>query len=713
MSFFSFSPKVESVGSFYLVSGVPVKALEYDLRNNFGTSVIFTRLVTKVSSRSFKIHRFFMVELAWILDHLTSQRNPRTVARYAVGMLKYKQLFDEIKTKTWISSTFETWPSYNLEPMLKLFNFKPYPDQREFLEEYSRIKNGYQLRGTLLDAEVGSGKSITSLMWAEMISPGKIVVICPRGLVTSPWKLEIEKVYKNPPKYWSTLDGTNVLDHLDSKIFIIHIEQIRTSNWINVINAISKNGKEPIKVIVDECHNFNEPKSQQTQGLIEFCTHPGVSDVLEMSGTPIKAQGRETYALFCIIDKFFDVNVRDSFLKMYGRDNSYLNEMLAHRLGRIKFTINTISGMEAPPEPEIINVSFPGCEKFTLDNIRIEMMKYITDRIYFYRKMLPEYTKDWQAFVDQYRELVASDQGDIADLNRYLEIVKYFQVNGYNNFTDAHLSKFANKVEKRIEEQLRGEELKYFRHIKSAIKYVGLKIRGEALGNVLGKARMEAVRETIRHAGLPELINSVKKKTLVYTSYVDVIDELIIYFKEEGINASYVHGDNSKEIDTVVEKFATDPDINPLCTTFSTLREGKPMLMANQIILMNSPFRSYELKQTIARIHRRGQDEECFVRMINLDTGEKENITSRSIDIMEWSKAAVEQLLGGGKLPGANDLGQNLKAIGGLERYENSDITNFDDYFENMFQGVLDSVPETESRVQPKVKTKRTILDIF
>ena len=1025
-SYFTLSPKVEQEGSFYVVTGINTKSLEQDLKNNFGTSVIFNRLITRINARSFKIHKFFMVELAWILDHLTNQKNKRTVDRYYVGLFRYKQLYDEVKTKTWLETTYQTFPSYPVDEALKEFTITPYPDQRDFLEEYSRIKYGFQLKGCLLDAVVGSGKANplstkikipggwttmgkikvgdvitgadglpttvlavfpqgeqdiykftfhdgrvaeatldhvwtvwqeshsggywktmttkeiiekreisphfknqthiplikpelvedkkyvidpyamgallgdggftgggisftnsdefvvnklrerlgdhylvkeksgyrkysyrvttqpfraslqsvlkelelinklsvekhipeeymngsveqrwellrglmdtdgsadlspnkkgpreeanatpvfstssatlakqvqelvwslggvakctsripkftykgekkeglrayrvwiripnpkrcfslpkkmdrvpeenqyskqlkarivniefshreeaqciaidnesklyvindyvvthntpTSLIWSKMISKGKLFIVVPKGLVYSPWVNEINKVYKKPPKVWTSLDGTNILNHVDAEIFIIHKEPIRTESWELAIKTITKNGQLPAKVIVDECHNYNEHSSQQTKGLIDFCSHPYISDVLFMSGTPIKAQGKETYALFTIIDKFFDKNVRDNFLKMYGRDNTFLNEMLAHRLGRIKYTIPAITTMEAPPEPEVIKVSFPGAEAFTLNNIRTDMLTYITERVKFYKERMSTYKEDWLIYVNDFKERKWSDQSIQARVKTYVDYVNYFQTNGYNNFTDSDKSKFCANVEKEIESYLKGEDLHYFRHIKSAVKYVGLKIRGEALGNVLGKARMNAIKETIRHANLPKLIDSVKKKTLVYTSYVEVIKELEDYFKEVGLKSVSVYGNNSTEIDKVISQLADDPDTNPLITTFQTLREGKPMLMANQIILMNSPFRSYELTQTIARVHRRGQDEKCYVYLIDLDTGEEENITSRSIDILEWSREQVEQLLGGGKLPGVNELGVNTTAIGGFEQ---------------------------------------------
>lgn len=664
MEFFNFSPSVEKVGSYYVINGININAFELDLKSNFGTSVIASRMITKLNNRRFKIHQFFMVELAWILDHFTTNRNKRQVDRYRVGMFKYNQLYNEIKAKTWIETTFQDYPPYDVDKALRSFKLSPFPDQREFLDGYSRIKYGYQLRGCLLDAEPGSGKTYTSLVWSKMISPHKTIIVVPKHLVQTPWVSEMTyKYFKTAPKIWTSLDGTDPLNHTDAEYFIIYKENLRSREFDGLINVISKQGKEPIKVIVDESHNYNEHKSQQTQGLIDLCSNKFVSDVLFMSGTPIKAQGRETFALFTVIDKFFDKDVQTDFLKMYGRDNDFLSQMLAHRLGRIKFTITKVEGMGEAPEPVVVPISFPGAEKYTLTNIRALMMDFIEDRVAFYNKNMPGYISDWQKYVDNYRSWISGDQTEEALLDKYIETVEYFQKHGYNNFTDADKSKFAHSVEAKIEHELRGDDLKYFRHIKSAVKYVGLKIRGEALGRVLSRARIEAVRDIIRYAKLPEMISSVQKKTAIYTSYIDVIKELETYFEEQNIKSISIHGENSGDIEKVIKIVENDKEVNPLITTFNTLREGYPLLMCNQLIMMNAPFRSYETKQTIARIYRKGQDTECFVYLIDLDTGKEENITSRSIDIMEWSKEQVEILLGGGRLTMAG--GASTKAVAG------------------------------------------------
>jgi hypothetical protein len=134
--YFTLSPKVEQVGSFYVVTGINTKAFESDLRTNFGTSVIFNRLITRINARSFKIHKFFMVELAWILDHLTNQKNKRTVDRYYVGLFRYKQLYDEVKTKTWLETTYQTFPSYPVDEALKEFDNNIFDNSELFSYNY-------------------------------------------------------------------------------------------------------------------------------------------------------------------------------------------------------------------------------------------------------------------------------------------------------------------------------------------------------------------------------------------------------------------------------------------------------------------------------------------------------------------------------------------------------------------------------------------------
>lgn len=997
-NFFSFTPTISETNSYYIVSGVNFRDFEKDLKSAYGTTIIANKILKRLSSNRFQIHKFFTVELGWVLDDLVNNQSKSKQRYYRISLNTYRSLLEQVKNKTWLATTYADYPPYNIDKALNDFKFKPYLDQQAFLEAYSGIKHGFQLKGCLLDSVPGSGKALsvdadlltpngfikmgdvkigdtligkngqptrvtgvypqgvkqlykvvfkddrsveccedhlweikhsslvsvvttkelirylnkegskkklyvplmennynkdkednfkldpytlgvlignsrltptgtkfysgdrpvakavneslkqlgfklvrrdsvnyriikddndplafnnymeslgihslkstekqipneyiegsresryelirglvdslgaiekhnnvylnttskvlaeqfiylvrsiggtakmstkvpifsfngdlkkgklcyriltkvsdpkilfknsnnleklkdiptkpvldleivtiipsrkeqaqcisvdakdklfvcsdfivthntyTSLVWSRMVSPNKTLILVPKHLITDPWLDHLTPdgaryCFKKPPKVWVS---TSNIDPLKSgaEFYIFYKEQMRSDNWqgipfTKIVDTLSKNGAEPIKMIIDESHNYNEISSQQTQGMVRVASNPNISDVLSMSGTPLKSQGKETYPLFCIIDKYFDKYVREDFLKMYSRDNYFLNEMLAHRLGRIKFTINSISGMSNPPEPEIVKLKFPGVERFTLSAIRAKMVAYIQERILFYKANMSNYIYDFNNYLNAYEDSISQDKQALAELTKYRNIVAYFNKNGYNNFTDSDKSKYCKLIEVEIENGLRGEDLKYFRHIKSAVKYVGLKIRGEALGNVLGKARIEAIIESIDHLNLSQFVKLGIKKTLVYSTYIEAINYAYENLKANGCSPLKLHSGDKGSVQSVVKSFGT-PQYDSLVTSFDTLSEGVPLLMANQIILLNSPWREYILRQTIARVYRNGQNAECFVFLVDLDTGNEENITSRTLDIMTYFKEQVDILLSGG-----------------------------------------------------------------
>ncbi len=69
-------------------------------------------------------------------------------------------------------------------------------------------------------------------------------------------------------------------------------------------------------------------------------------------------------------------------------------------------------------------------------------------------------------------------------------------------------------------------------------------------------------------------------------------------------------------------------------------------MVANTIIMINLPFRSYIKEQAIARINRLKQDTQTYIFEVSLDTGDKPNLSTRTIDILEWSKKQVKSIMG-------------------------------------------------------------------
>jgi hypothetical protein len=495
----------------------------------------------------------------------------------------------------------------------------------------------------IVDNWVVTHNTFTAICWAELVTDNKKIVVCPLNIVEKVWVTELHKHYKNPPRIWRS-DGNRALT-ADYDWYIVHYDYLQREGY-EILKRFLENLKAKPVCIIDESHNMNEIKAKRTQRMIELADANVFQDMLPMSGTALKAQGSEIFPIVCMIDRHFDRVAREFFMASYGRNRPALIKLLEHRIGRGKFTIPELKGLGKPPPFEIIKIKVPGAERFTLDAIRLQMQTYINDRLAFYHKNLPEMIRFYQDTVEAYAKSVKDQKKETQELLRYKEIVNRFRSKGYNNFTDSSDSIFCKSVEERIEKRLKGKELADFRNVKSAVKYLGLKLRGEALGNVLGKARIDAIKSMIEFAGLPEMINNVEKKTLIFTSYVEALQLTENYLTAQGFKPVTVYGENNHEREATVKRFELEPDVNPLSSTYKSLKEGYPLIMANQLISLDAPFRDYEIQQVQGRIWRTGQDAQCFFKMLDMDTGDKLNITTRSLDILSWSKEQVDLLLG-------------------------------------------------------------------
>ena len=488
--------------------------------------------------------------------------------------------------------------------------------------------------------------TFTSLAWSKLVNDAPTVVLCPLNIVDEVWVKQLKLHFKETPSYWTSKENTPPKEGVE--YYIVHYDFMTTSKGGELqkfLAQLNKKHKGQLKLIIDECHNFNDMKAARTRKLVEWADDNIFGHFLPVSGTPLKALGSEIYPILCLIDLFFNKAARLFFLASYGRNRPSLNTLLSNRIGRSKFTIPNLTGLGDPPPVEVIKVKIPNADKYTLDAIRLEMQIYISERIKFYDKNMPMFLEFYTDTLRSYELSIATDPQAMENFLRYKELVHKFRTQGYNSFTDSQASVFCKEVEAEIEKGLRGAALKEFRNIKSAVKYLGLKLRGEALGNVLGKARINAIKDTIEYAGIPEMIDNVEKKTLIFTSYIDALKLCEEYLTKEGYKVVTVYGENSKDRDDAIRRFEKDPSLKALIAVYDSLKEGYPMLMANQTILLNAPFREIELKQVLGRTWRTGQDTLCFFKLLDLDTGDKLNITTRSINIMEWSREQVDSLL--------------------------------------------------------------------
>lgn len=530
----------------------------------------------------------------------------------------------------------------------------------------------------LTDNYIVTHNTILSISLAEMLDSDTIIVISPKKAVNDVWDETITRIYKEPQSYSMSLPilhgpskpaGFDIND----RFIVCHYESLgKLNDYLNSIKIPNKR----YFVVLDECHSLNSHNSERSIQFRELVSKIDPIFCLWMSGTPIKALGTETMTMFATIDRLFDKSVYKSFLKVFGISGVYAISVMARRLQLVRSEIKT-NGSGVEQFTHKVKVTLQNGADYTLKTISNKMIDYVKERKEYYQKNAKKYEDDFFSSIEVYRSRVVKGRGDTnffrADLEDYLVKAKTLH-NGYSPTDPKHkqyvleCNYYEDKV---IIPRLPNDVKKVFRKAKSVYKYVELTIMGEALGNILGKARSRCNADMVKQlvtdakvisedgeiyqSNLPDLILNAQAKTIIFTDYVEVVKETEYQLKLKGFKPISIFGEttsgNGLALQTKI--FKEDSEINPLITTYKTLSEAVPLTEANRVIFLNLPFRSGTYEQAVKRANRIGQTLDVDLFEVTLDTGEEPNISTRNEDILKWSEEQVALILGK-KLPEEN-----------------------------------------------------------
>ena len=501
------------------------------------------------------------------------------------------------------------------------------------------------------DSFVVTHNTIASLMLMSCLEVNKTIVVCPKNALNLTWNKTISNEFKTQPKLW-TSDSTEPMIG-DEDYFVVHYEGL--TKFLAICDRIKD---KKIGIILDESHNLNTHDSMRTLAFIELCNRINSNHILWLSGTPIKALATEAIPLFRTMDKRFTARVEESFKKIFGISKERATDILKNRLGNSLFVVaKTEQNLDDVIQKEI-KVKMPNGEKYTLDNISKDMARYAEERFAYYKTREAE-DKEFFSNVLKGFQRTLRNKKDYDEFLYYQECLsKVIKYSGDSRFVKEEM-KFCNKYEStKIIPTLSREDKIKFKEVKTIIKYVKLKVQGEVLGRIVSKARIDCHVELCKYVDYKSILDSSEKKTIIFTSFINVLTQLKETLANLNLDAKFVYGDTNKDLNNIVNSFANDPNVNPLVATYASLSTAVPMTMANQIITINLPFRDYILQQTIARVHRIGQDSQCVVYNAILDTNESPNISTRSKDILTWSTKQVEAITG---VPSPYEINENIE----------------------------------------------------
>lgn len=621
----------------------------------WGTSKISNNIFHSANYIAVKFHKFFLMDIIYTLEKLIDEpKVPVSRRSLRIAVSKLKEL-------TELRTVFQPGVDNSLidRNAINLFKVSPLPWQSEYLDIYSDRLLKYKLKGHLLDAKPGTGKTIASLILMESLKADTIIVVSPKNAVIDVWKETLDNKYKNTPKYFHSLSG--LPPTLGQHVYVIHYEYL--SKFMDFLSKVNPGDLGKVSLVLDEAHNFNEITSQRTQTLVEL-TKKYVHYSLWMSGTPIKALGKEVIPLLHCIDPLFDEACEKSFAAVFGKNSERALDILANRIGILSHTVkkeDVVSDVKLYRYQA--NVTLKNGDDYTLPVIRLKMKAFIEERSKFYKDNMKSFEEDYKYGIELYRNSIKGRSQEIKLLDDYLSKVHTIR-KGWDPYTMKDISRYCNTFERtKIIPMLPNDIKKAFRKAKSVYKYVNLTIMGECLGSILGKARTQCNVDIASNLGtmrliplnygpdlglmtLDEILTNAKKKTIMFTSFVEVVTTLKAKLMEDQYRPAVVFGETNKDLPKIVESFDKEDAVNPLVATFQSLSTAVPLIMANTIIMLNIPFRDKDYVQAVARAHRKGQTEDVYVIDVLLDTGDVPNISTRSKDIATEAAQMVAKIMG-------------------------------------------------------------------
>lgn len=604
------------------------------VRRTIGNEDKLKALFVKLGLMEIEFYSFFTFEIIELMKKIIKTKYP-----YNINIASIEKVIELLNNLT----NREGDNFLNLKRVEDTMEFKIMKHQEPIFERYEFFKKNLNYRGMLIDAGPGTGKTFSSLALAEALNSDRVYIVCPLPTVKNVWENSLRGaglVYKEQQDCMVLKDTTH---YNGERFVIIHYEALEKA--IDIFKD-KNHGLNQITVIVDESHNLASSISKRTSLCLEFINMVKANDVFCLSGTPLKSSFKELGVIFSMIDSKFNGPVESRFYKLYKSPNQFLADILTKRYQGASVKIEKDSIELEQPITNYVNIKLKDGDKYTLKNIRVALRDFVNKR-------LKEIEDASEEIVTNYTTLVEKAYGNSGNnfpLSKriwYEQSVHKIRENQKGCvFLFPELLKEVNDYENELASYLDGKDKKDFMEYKTLYKYPMLKIQGEALGLIITGARIQCHADMATALRYNTILNSTTKKTLIFSSYVNVCKSAELKAKKEGYSPIGVYGETVGDLVKNVKKFSEDKKINPLVTTYKALSTGVPLIAANVVICLDLPFRMYMYDQAISRVWRLGQDKQVFIYILSLDTGNEPNINSRNVDIITFFKEEIEKITG-------------------------------------------------------------------
>ncbi len=578
-----------------------------------------------------RVHLFFALEIYKIFQDLSDYYN----------LPYYNSISKGIYNKTWISN-FEKRDSKPTDTTnLKNIRYILKDYQKEFIEQYSILKDKYDLNGYILTFEQGLGKTLTAIALAECLNKDQIIIVCPNSLRDN-WAYEIKSYFTkySNDDIWKAdiyVKGNIKLSISKNPKYII-VNQESIDSIYDIINKNRNN-----MIIVDECHNFRNNSSNRTKLLIKLKEKCNCTDNLMMSGTPIKSTPDELIPALRMIDPYFTEKLAEIYRKAFNQYSSEISRVVKERFNRVIYKKTKAQVLKLPNKYiENIYLSIKNPEPYYLDYLK---KKTIEEFQIEYNKKLIQYKLLKERFEYIVKTYSSADKKITKDYIDYIckstdpksmtPQIHEHREKIYSTFLEDYV--YPNIEDKSIYKELETLQKQYIFMKNSAM--------GTAIGRIFPQARTNCYID-IFDQNIDEILEYIKnntKKTIIFTQFLKVAKYISNGLSNKNIGNIIIVGETKNRME-LINQFKIDESIDVLIATTQTLSTGVTLVEANQILFFGTPYRDADFQQACDRIHRIGQTTDVYIYKILLKS-EKKNITDRLDDIINWSKQSTDSFM--------------------------------------------------------------------
>lgn len=548
----------------------------------------------------------------------------------------YAKIANEIYKKTWLSRADSTTPRPINLSKLKNINsdYQLKTHQLEFIQKYPQLVTQLNLRGFYLAFDQGLGKTLTASALAEVLEADHIYIVCPNTMTTV-WKSELHDYFGD--RYNSYIcNGKADFDHPSKiKFFIVNNEATR-----NMLPFIDVPGKK--MMIVDEMHNFRNMDGKRVQELVQLREKLNPSDVLLLSGTPIKAIPSEIVPALMLLDPLFTNHAAQIYNTCFKFESYMAMDIVKKRFGQMIYRKTKEEVLQLPNKYiQDLRLKIKKPEQYYMPNVQEDVKEA-------FHKWYDTLAKDDGSNRDRMLSLInqystAGTQKTKMYINMVLVItdrtkdsIDHYEASFkheldqtfFETFIDTYIANNPN-ISKAEVDELHTLEKKFIRMRNSAM--------GHAIGEIYPPRRASMFNALFdeNKALFEDMIVKADKKTVIFSQLLPVVKHLTEVLNRDGIKTVSVVG-GMKDRMEIINQFRKDPSIRVIVATSQTMGVGVTLVEAAQMFFFGPPWRSADYDQCCDRIYRIGQTSDVYIWNVRLDT-ETFNLSDRMNKILNWS----------------------------------------------------------------------------